>query len=175
MFKNILVPVDGSATADRGLAQAVALARDQGSALTILHVVDESSLYRNLGMGGSPYYLNEARKAMATAGRSLLDKAVAAAKAKGARTTGILVESALVPVADIIARQAKKSRADLIVLGTHGRRGISRLVMGSDAEGVLRQSTVPVVLVRAPQGSVRRKSPAGAKAKSTRRGRAATA
>lgn len=53
-------------------------------------------------------------------------------------------------VADVIVEQAKKRRADLIVLGTHGRRGITRLVMGSDAEGVVRTTRMPVLLVRHP-------------------------
>jgi nucleotide-binding universal stress UspA family protein len=53
------------------------------------------------------------------------------------------------PAADVIVREAKKQRADLIVLGTHGRRGMRRLVLGSDAEQVVRMSPVPVLLVRA--------------------------
>ena len=55
-------------------------------------------------------------------------------------------------VAEVIIAHAKKLRADLIVLGTHGRRGVSRLVMGSDAEGVVRSARVPVLLVHAPEG-----------------------
>jgi nucleotide-binding universal stress UspA family protein len=53
-------------------------------------------------------------------------------------------------VADLIIKQAKRWRADVIVLGTHGRRGVSRLVMGSDAELVVRETSVPVLLVRSP-------------------------
>jgi nucleotide-binding universal stress UspA family protein len=60
----------------------------------------------------------------------------------------VLVEKFIGPVAEIIVSQAKKQRADLIVIGTHGRRGVTRLVMGSDAEGVVRRSPVPVLLVR---------------------------
>jgi nucleotide-binding universal stress UspA family protein len=52
-------------------------------------------------------------------------------------------------VADVIVENAKKWRADLIVMGTHGRRGITRVVMGSDAEGVVRNTPVPVLLIRA--------------------------
>jgi len=58
------------------------------------------------------------------------------------------VETAGYGVADVILKQAKKTRADLIVMGTHGRRGVARLVMGSDAEGVVRGAPVPVLLVR---------------------------
>ena len=69
------------------------------------------------------------------------------------RTRPVLVETIGHTVADAIPEQAKKSHADLIVLGTHGRCGISRLVMGSDAEGVIRAATVPVLLVRTPRAA----------------------
>src|ERR1700685_3514197 len=67
---------------------------------------------------------------------------------RGVKLKPVLVEKFGGLVADVIISQAKKQRADLIVLGTHGRRGVTRLVMGSDAEGVVRRSPVPVLLVR---------------------------
>ena len=59
-----------------------------------------------------------------------------------------LLETMTGPAADLIVRQAKKWHADLIVIGTHGRRGVRRIVMGSDAEQIVRTSPVPVMLVR---------------------------
>jgi nucleotide-binding universal stress UspA family protein len=71
------------------------------------------------------------------------------------RGTGVAVETVLLGargnrVADLIVKQAKKWHADLIVLGTHGRRGVARVLMGSDAEIVVRETPVPVLLVRSP-------------------------
>ena len=61
----------------------------------------------------------------------------------------VLVESITRPVADVIVREARKWKADLIVIGTHGRRGLRRVVMGSDAEQVVRSAPAPVLLIRA--------------------------
>ncbi|HVL35638.1 MAG TPA: universal stress protein, partial [Burkholderiales bacterium] len=80
----------------------------------------------------------------------ILAKAQAAAKKEGVAAKTVLRETVGGPAADLIVREAKKQRADLIVLGTHGRRGMRRLVLGSDAEQVVRASPVPVLLVRAP-------------------------
>ena len=68
----------------------------------------------------------------------------------GIKVEPVLLETVGRRVADLIIKQAKKWRADVIVLGTHGRRGLSRLVMGSDAEVVLRETPIPVLLVRSP-------------------------
>jgi len=158
MFKNILVAVDGSATSKRGLAEAIRLARDQGAALTILHVVDESWLFKNMGMGmdGAAYYMSDMIKDAVKAGKAILTESLVMARINGVKAATVLVEDMLLPVSDVIAHRAKKVRADLVVLGTHGRRGIRRLVMGSDAEGVLRQSKVPVLLVRAREVAAKR-------------------
>ena len=59
MFKSIFVPVDGSPTANQGLKQAIRLAKEQGATLTLLHVVDEGWTYRNMGVDGAAYYLDE--------------------------------------------------------------------------------------------------------------------
>ena len=72
------------------------------------------------------------------------------AKKQRVKVQPVLIEDIGMAVSDVIVSQAKKLKADVIVLGTHGRRGVSRLLMGSDAEGVVRAATVPVLLVRAP-------------------------
>ena len=73
----------------------------------------------------------------------------------------VLLETLGHPVADLIIKQSKKWRADVIVLGTHGRRGLSRLLMGSDAEMVVREAQVPVLLVRSPSRPRKRRAPRG--------------
>jgi nucleotide-binding universal stress UspA family protein len=148
MFKRILVPVDGSRTAEAGLKTALRMVRDEKAELVLLHVVDENVLVLSDEYAGAPY-LDRLMADMRSGGRKIIDKAQATAKKQGVTARTVLVES-IGPrrVADIIVQQARKLRADAIVIGTHGRRGLSRMVMGSDAEEVVRASPVPVVLVR---------------------------
>lgn len=102
-----------------------------------------------------PVYSNALVKAFRDEGRKILTKAEMFARRRGVNVLPVLVESSGRPVADTILRQAKKQKADLIVLGTHGRRGIRRILLGSDAEAVLRESRVPVLLVRATEPAKR--------------------
>lgn len=81
-------------------------------------------------------------------GRSVLDAGEAAAKKEGVKVDSVLLESIGGVAADLILAQAKTWQPDLIVMGTHGRRGLARLALGSDAEQVVRAATVPVMLVR---------------------------
>jgi nucleotide-binding universal stress UspA family protein len=78
----------------------------------------------------------------------ILARAASRLRKQHIRFRTVLVENVLRGVADVIVGQARKWRADLIVIGTHGRRGLTRMVMGSDAEGVIRTTPVPVLLVR---------------------------
>jgi len=150
MFRRILVPIDGSAPSRRGLDEAILLARNQGARLCVLHVVDESLLTRSFD--GTTYmpasYVEDFSKGLAAAGARLLSRAEAAARARRVKVETLLLETLGRRVADVIVREAKKWRADVIVLGTHGRAGLSRVVLGSDAELVVRESPVPVLLVR---------------------------
>ena len=81
-------------------------------------------------------------------------------RGRGIPVQTVMLETIAGPAADLIVRQAKRWRADLIVLGTHGRRGLRRLVLGSDAEQIVRTSPVPVLLVRARPAPRRRGKPA---------------
>jgi nucleotide-binding universal stress UspA family protein len=145
-YKRILVPVDGSRTSMAGLKEAISLAKAQGAALQLVHVVDQHSVVM-MGMEAS-IYMDEVLKDLSAVGRRVLTRAQALADKAGVKASGVLLETITGPAADSIIAQAKKGRADLIVIGTHGRRGVRRLVMGSDAEQVVRQSPVPVLLVR---------------------------
>lgn len=155
MFKKILVAIDGSTTANRGLKMAMSLAGDQKAVLLVLHVVDERApvMYPEGGL-----FLDKVITMLRDAGRKIIAGAQREASKLGIQVQTKMVETMGLPVADIIVREAKRSRVDLIVLGTHGRRGIGRMVMGSDAEGVVRQSTAPVLLVRAPEPKARKRS-----------------
>ena len=153
-YKRILVPIDGSATSAAGLKEAVKLARLPGARLRLLHVVDESPI---LNMPEAGYTIDTVIEDLKLNGKAVLAKAAKAAAAQGAKCESAMIESMGMRVADQITRDAKRWRADLIVIGTHGRSGVQRLLMGSDAELVVRNTTVPVLLVHGPKGTVRRK------------------
>jgi nucleotide-binding universal stress UspA family protein len=144
-YRRILVAVDGSAAASAGLREALRLAKREGAELCILHVVNESVPYTPLA-GAPPINLIAL---LLGSGRALLKKAQTQARKQGVEATTILVETTQRDAAGTIVAQARKRRVDLIVLGTHGRRGMLRLVLGSDAEQVVRTAPVPVLLVRA--------------------------
>lgn len=145
MISKILVPVDGSSTSTRGLAEAIALAKQVNGTLRILHSVDEL-LVTDVPLGLD--YYNQWVEEMRARGQKILREAQAFCLKRDVNAEAVLAETRGRRAADIINDQAMQWPADLIVMGTHGRRGINRLVMGSDAELVLRSSAVPVMLVR---------------------------
>jgi nucleotide-binding universal stress UspA family protein len=146
MYDRILVPVDGSPTSNRGLAEAIALATLTGSRIKLLHVFElpmlgigtESALMR-----GEDIY-NIAREA----GQNVLSEAAARVKAAGIHVEQVLLDCEGRPLCDLVAEAVQVWSASLVVLGSHGRRGLKRMLLGSDAEQILRTSSVPVLLVR---------------------------
>jgi nucleotide-binding universal stress UspA family protein len=145
VYKRILVPVDGSSTSMAGLSEAVRLARDQKAKLKLIHIVDELMVFSSSEAGLNIEPIIESMK---RGGKRVLDRAAKVAAARGIRAETELWENATGRVAEVLIGRAKRWRADLIVMGTHGRRGVNRLVLGSDAELVVRNSPVPVLLVR---------------------------
>jgi nucleotide-binding universal stress UspA family protein len=146
-YRRILVAVDGSDAANRGLREALRVAKEERAQLFILHVVNEYYAYAMPDAGVAAV---DIAPLLRESGKKILAKARAAAEKQGGKPRAILRETIGRAAADVIVREAKKQRADLIVLGTHGRRGVRRLVLGSDAEQVVRTAPVPVLLVRAP-------------------------
>jgi nucleotide-binding universal stress UspA family protein len=145
MYSRILVPIDGSPTSRRGFDEALALARQLGAALHLLNVVDARLLIAEVSAYTPPDKLLEDWRA---AGDRLLSEAISSARSKGLSADGVVLCDPGQRVCDLILQEAKASRAELIVMGTHGRRGLRRIALGSDAELVLRESPVPVLLVR---------------------------
>lgn len=145
MYQKILVPVDGSKTAQRGLQEALKLAKALGASVRLIHVVNEFAVIATYeGM----VYSGELVEALRKSGKQLLEKAEQEVKAAGVAVQSELIEARSGQAGSEIVHDASNSKCELIVLGTHGRRGLSRLLMGSDAEQVVRQATVPVLLVR---------------------------
>lgn len=147
MYRRILVAIDGSRPSALALNEAIKLAREQQASLRIVHVVDE-------GLTLSPDVpsanLAEADQTLYARGKALLDAAESQAREAGIQTEGALVEEVGHRPGHCILQQAQEWSADLIVCGTHGRRGLGRLILGSNAEHVVRRATMPVLLLRVP-------------------------
>jgi nucleotide-binding universal stress UspA family protein len=149
MYKQLLVPVDGSEASMLGLAEAVRIAKSDGSKLHLVHVVDE---LMPLGAELPGRYIDQFIDALRVRGKEILGKAERVVREHALESEGVLLETIGGRAADLIVEHAKQCKADLIVMGTHGRRGLRRLALGSDAELVVRSSPVPVLLVRGAAG-----------------------
>ncbi|KAF1020777.1 MAG: putative universal stress protein [Paracidovorax wautersii] len=154
-FKNILLPVDGSATALQAAGHAVELVKAFGGSLTLVCVVDS---YPFTGVGADFAYGQVEYLAAANANaKAALDKAEELVKSLGVTPQRKIVEQHVVH--EGILDTAKEIGADLIVMSSHGRQGLEKLLLGSEALRVLGRASVPVLVVRGPK--VERDRPAG--------------
>jgi len=150
MFKKILVPVDGSAPSNAAVALAVRLARDQEAKVVFTHVCEVAKIAAMVSAPAvsiDPSYALEAEREV---GEAALHDAVDRAKGGGIDADSWIEEGACV---DTILNAARQHKADLIVIGSHGRGGIARALLGSVAEGVLRHADIPVLVTRASEKS----------------------
>ncbi len=145
MYKQIICPVDGSPTSDCGMTHAIELAKDQKAKLYFVHVVD--NFIPIMDTTGDINYIDITDMLLEN-GKKILLQATEAAKLAGISAESELVVSNNGQIYKSILNHINKCHADLVVMGTHGLRGIERLVMGSDAETIVRTSAVPVLLVR---------------------------
>lgn len=145
MYKKILCPVDGSPTSNCGMMEAIHLAKDQNAKLRFLHVIDMYFPILDATGDFNVVYIDDVLREN---GKKVLKKAEVAAHKAGVEADSRMVEAIGGRVSKFVMHQVKEWPADLVVMGTHGLRGIERLVMGSDAETVVRTSTVPVLLVK---------------------------
>ncbi len=146
MYQRILVPIDGSPTSLQGLAEALRLARLTGGQLRLLHMVDALSL--TLAMGAYGAFSGDVYDELRKQGQQILQDGHQQALAAGIAADVAMQEGVRSRLADWVLEQVKAWHADLVVLGTHGRRGVGRMLLGSDAEQVVRLCPVPVLLVR---------------------------
>lgn len=146
MYQNILVAVDGSPSSKRAHREAVCLATLTHGVVNAIYVVDRTPLFSYAGYYDPIALVDALRKD----GRSALDEVEQACKAAGVTCHTELVETSRLSddVATVLQQHADQLQADLLVMGTHGRRGVRRLVLGSVAERVLRFSKCPVLLLR---------------------------
>ena len=148
MYKRIVVPVDGSETAQKALVTALQMARESSGCVHLVHVVEGLT-----PMAADPYgaYSGEVVEVMRQSGRKILDDALVLARAEGVQADTQLFDNFGERLAEVVADSATRFNADLMVVGTHGRRGLGRVLMGSGAEQIIRLSPVPVLVLRSSQ------------------------
>lgn len=146
MYRRILVPIDGSATSDRALQEAIKLANSECQ-LRLVYVLEEIYLLDAEGYAYIDYAALQ--QAVRNTGARTLALAAEKVQRSGATAESALLEASGERIASVIVSEAQQWQADLIVIGTHGRSGLNRLLLGSVAEGVVRMASVPVLLVRA--------------------------
>ncbi len=149
-FKHILVPVDGSDASGKALQTANEMAVKLNAELELLHIIPDVSppIADPVGMGGLVYDYDGWYEALEQEGKRIIAEAKQATTAPNVHASK--VRSAGQRVAAVIVQTARTAQADLIVMGTHGRGGFDRLLLGSVAEGVAHHASVPVLLVRSP-------------------------
>lgn len=147
MYQRILVPTDGSALSKKAVKSAVELAATMGAEVVAVNVVPRYPMsYFEGSLTISPSEVSRVEKQWADQGQALADAVAAAAGKAGVKAKAITVKSDL--VAEAILGAAKKNRCDLIVMASHGRKGIKRLLLGSETQHVLTHGNIPVLVLR---------------------------
>jgi nucleotide-binding universal stress UspA family protein len=144
MFQKILVPTDGSETSEKAVATALQIALEHQSKVRLIHAIDE------LAYASGHEYSGEMANYARQYGAEILTKGLARMKSMGIEGDTKLIDFAGARLGDTVAEEALSWGADLIVLGTHGRRGIGRFLLGSGAEQVTRLAPIPVLMIRNP-------------------------
>lgn len=148
MYRRILVAIDGSNTSNKALAAAVEMAGYSGgrSVIRLIHVLDEMAYFTGLDPYAGQTY--SAVHAMRQAGEKILAEGLSICLSAGIDADTVLVDELGARLADSVANTARGWDASLVVVGTHGRKGIGRMLMGSGAEQIIRLSTCPVLVIR---------------------------
>ena len=150
MYSKILVAVDESDTSLHALKHAIELARKLSATLRIVHVVDMSWLPIGPEVAIDTGALSAARRGV---GEKIIESARDAAQQAGFEAEAGLIETEtpIQQIAEVISREASRWGAELVVMGTHGRRGFQDLLLGSVAERMARLSSGPVLLIPSPK------------------------
>ncbi|MDB5943079.1 MAG: universal stress protein [Ramlibacter sp.] len=147
MFKRILVATDGSALSGKAVDQAIGLARALGAglfALKVVHLQMEAHWDGELIHERSAHARREAEQTEAA--RAVVEAVRTAGAAAAVQVTPLTVKAA--SVADAVIDTAQKNACDLIVMASHGRRGLARVLLGSETQHVLTHSQIPVLVLR---------------------------
>lgn len=146
MYERILVAMDGGPSSALALSQAISIAKVSAAQIKVLFVIDDSDLFFESSYPDSENMM----QAIAKVGTSTLARASRRLESAGVRFLTELAERPITPglIAATIVERADRWPADLIVMGTHGRRGLRKLIMGSVSESVMARTTKPVLLIR---------------------------
>jgi nucleotide-binding universal stress UspA family protein len=147
MYQRILVPTDGSALSKKAVKSAIELAASIGAEVVAMNVVPRyPTSYFEGGMTVSPTEVARVEKQWAEQGQARADAVREAAESAGVKARSVTVRSDL--VAEAILSAVRKYKCDLVVMASHGRKGIKRLLLGSETQHVLTHGTVPVLVLR---------------------------
>jgi nucleotide-binding universal stress UspA family protein len=147
MYKKLLVATDGSPLSKKAVRSAIELARGVGAELVALYVVPRYPVsYFEGGVTISTQDVTRIEKQWAEKGEAIVDAVRDAAQAEGVKARAVVSRSDL--VAEAILSAAKKYKCDLVVMASHGRRGLKRILLGSETQHVLTHSSVPVLVLR---------------------------
>jgi nucleotide-binding universal stress UspA family protein len=141
-YRRILVPIDGSPTSNKALTAALETARETGGRVRIVHVIDQLAYVTGFEASGEVFAI------VREGGNRVLAEAAAIAKGAGVEFETELIDRPGERLGAQIARDAGDWRADLVVVGTHGRHGLQRALLGSGAEQIIRLASVPVLVIR---------------------------
>lgn len=144
MYQRFLVPIDDSATSEYALDEAIKFAQQQKAHIEVLHVVEDVLYFEN------DDYINYAElvHSLRVNGEKILAQAQKKLYQAGIEHETKLAVAQSERIVDVIIKEAKNNSADLIIIGTHGRTGFSRILLGSVAEGVVRTAHIPILLIR---------------------------
>ncbi len=148
MYRHIIVAIDNSLTARKALDEAITLASAHGARLDIVHAIDEQLVHVFHAGGVTTSKANELKHVLVTNGEELVDHAVDRARAGGVEAHPVVLHGHGEHADDLIAQAIIDSGADLLVIGSHGRRGVRRLLLGSIAENLVRKADISVLIVR---------------------------
>ena len=147
MYQRILVPTDGSALSKKAIKSAVELAAGIGAEVVALNVVPRYPMsYFDGGVSVSPQEMARIEKQWAERGQSLAEAVEKVAASAGVKAKAVTIRSDL--VAESILAAVRKHKCDLVVMASHGRKGIKRLLLGSETQHVLTHGDVPVLVLR---------------------------
>lgn len=151
MYRHILAAIDDSDTSHRAIREAVALAQASGARLTLVHAVDEALFahFTHTTLANR----DAVEKALIGEGQAILDNAAQVATDAGLTPETRLLTSKHLATSDQVNEAVKSLQADLLVVGSHGRRGVQRLILGSVAERLLKKVAISVLIVRGPEQS----------------------
>jgi nucleotide-binding universal stress UspA family protein len=150
MYKSILVPTDGSKLSCKAVKEAINFSKACGAKITVLHVMPDYRAYISERYNVPPEMTAPVKKKFqgegAARSKEIIDQACAQGTAAGVACAGISVTSD--EPYEAIIKQATKSKCDLIMMASHGRKGLQSLLLGSETAKVLVHSKIPVLVVR---------------------------